>query len=345
MRLLPLACTADAEDLRAIWRRDLAINVALGGLWTPVAKRHALRFLLERTTVDGTPVQVVDARRSRWRVVILLAVVVVLRAAGDFGQGPPTPLVTAVVVAFIPFVWRTMVARHVESVRWRELQPRFVATWPQVYAASWPMLVLGAAWAAAEPHVSAAAAASGGVVTPAWIVGAFAVVALAMPLLVRQQFEWERLRWCGTAVGGEHLQWTGRFGAYLRTWATTAAAVFVCAALPLMALRYLLFGSLTVASLDAAPATVATLAGAVLAWLLSTPARAWHEAHLFILRWDGLRVGSQFRLQCRLDVRAFVALRTRQVWRTLATCGRSRPQALVELYRMKLAALRVEAAA
>jgi hypothetical protein len=107
-------------------------------------------------------------------------------------------------------------------------------------------------------------------------------------------------------------------------------------------LRQALFGSLT--EMPEAQATLVYVGAIVLAFLLSVPARAWYEAQVFVLTWDGLRVDDRFRVECSLDVRAFVIARTKNAWRTAITLGLHHARAVVALHRARLAALTVWAA-
>jgi hypothetical protein len=335
---LAVTCTATPEGLRPTWRRDFAINLLLGGMYSPVARRHAHKYLSEHTLIDGTPLQSVAVKTSRVPALILVALFIALRVAAEFGHGPPMPLVIVVGVLLLPYLWATVTRRSVAAVRWREWQPRFTATWGEVYRASWPLFVLGIPWAIAETAVSAAAARAGGQLDATWIAGVVTAMAVSFPLLVRLAFEWKRLRMRRTVVDGHALHWPGTYGEHLRIWATTFAAILVCAVLPVAALRYAVLGSFTVAGLEPARATVATLAGLAIAWMLSLPVRAWHEARMLVSTWHGLRIGDAVRVECRLDVRAFVRMRMRS-WRG------SRPQAIVDAWRMKVDALVLTAAA
>lgn len=343
MHRLPVTCTARADDLRPGLRRDFAINVALGGLYSPVARRRATAFLVSRTLVDGIPLEPVAPKKSPWAALLLVVLFLALRIAGEFDQGPPLPVVIVGGVLLMPYLWGTVTSRAVASVRWQDWQPRFVATWREIYLASWPLLLLGFAWAAAEPFVAQAADAAQGELDAHWIVGTVAAVLVSFPLLVRLAYEWARLRLERTVVDRHRVQWHAGFAQVFRIWAWTLAAILVVAVLPVVLLRYAVLGSFTVAGLDTRTATAATLAGVALALLLSTPVRAWHEARMFVLTWDNLQIGDFARVHCLLDVREFVRMRTRNLWRSIASFGRTRPQAVVDAWCIKAASLTVEA--
>jgi uncharacterized membrane protein YjgN (DUF898 family) len=343
VRRLAIAFTGSGADLRRQGRRDLLINIVLGGLYTPVARRHAAQYLLRHTSIAGTALALVPVPHSRWPAILLAAAVIALRVANEFGRGPPLPFVIAGGVLLLPFFWRTVAAREIEAVRWRERRLVFAARWPEIYRASGPLLLLGGTWAVAQPYVEAAAP-QALAFDLHWIAGALATAAVALPLLACQAFSYRRLRFTRTRVGDAQVTWNARLASYLRLWIVTALAVLATAVAPVLLLRQALFGSLDLTLLAPAQA-IAVYAGAlVLALMLSAPARAWYEARLFVLCWDGVRIGDALRVACHLDVRAFVALRTADAWRTVATLGWQHPQAVVRAWELKLAALEIRSA-
>jgi uncharacterized membrane protein YjgN (DUF898 family) len=339
MRRLSLAFTGSASELRLRSRRDVLINIVLGGLYTSVARRHTADYLASRTTLDGTPLAHVAVRKSRLPAIILVVAFIALRLANEFGEGPPLPLLVVCGVLLLPYLWGTVAARTLGAIRWRELSLSFAAGWREIYLASWPLFVLGGAWALAEPSVAAAAEHPG---LPADVIaGALVAGVVAFPLLAALAFNYRRLRFTRTRVGDCAVHWQASFRTYLRLWVLTALAVLATAVLPLMLLRVALFGSATLQGLRPEAAAAVYAASLVLLVLLSTPARAWYEARVFVLAWDGVRVGERLRIACSLDARAFARMRTAAAWRTLLTLGRHRAQAVVQAYEAKLAALQV----
>ena len=348
MRPLPLVFAGSAEELRLHSRRDLLINVVLGGLYTSIARRHRAHYLESRTTIDGTPLAHARVAKSRWPAILLVLAFVALRLANQFGSGPPLPLLVIGGVLLVPYLWGTVTARSIAAIRWRELPLAFEARWSEIYAASWPLFVLGGAWALLEPKVAAVAETA----SVDWRVHAGTAVAalLAFPLLAALAFNWRRLRFTRTRIGDLELAWPGRFLPYFRLWCVTALAVLVTAIAPVLLLRHALFGTISLQDLlrvdDAQAGAALAVYGASLALivLLAAPARAWYEAQSFMLTWNGLRAGDRIRVECALDVRAFVRMRTADTWRTLRSFGGWRSHAVVNAWRAKLAGLRVSAA-
>lgn len=342
MRLLRVVFEGSAEELRLHGRRDLVVNILLGGLYTTVARRHRAEYLASRTLIDGTPLAQLPPAKSRWPAILLVLAFIALRVASEFGHGPPLPLVVACGLLLIPYLWGSVTAWTLDAMRWRDGPLSFEARWTEIYAASWPLFVLGLAWIWVEPTVTAVAAA--GSVDLRFAASALAAAVLAFPLLAAVAFNYRRLRFTRTRAGGHTVTWSARYSRYLRLWALTALAVLATAIAPVLLVRFSLLGSL---SLQGHPDRVALGAYAVsvlLIVLLATPGRAWYEAQVFVLTWNGLRVGDGIGITCALDVRAFVRMRSVDTWRTLRTLGAYRAQAVVNAYAAKLAGLQVHAA-
>ncbi|WP_167772786.1 DUF898 family protein [Ramlibacter humi] len=333
------AFTGSGEDLRRHLRRDRLVNLLLGGLYTPVVRRRQARYLASNTALDGTSVQWTDVPRSRLPALLLLLLFVGLRVAGEFGEGPPMPLVIAGGVLMLPYLWAVSAARSLDALSWRGMHLRFTATWPAIYRASWPLFALGLPWAVAQPWVTAKL--QGAAPDLRWLWPISAVALVAYPLLVRQGYEWHRLRVSAATVDGHAVRSPTGFGPYLRQWLATTALVLVTAVAPVLLLRHLLGIALTPADPNDVASLAVPLVAAMIAFLLSTPARAWHEARMFRLWWDGARVGGLARIECRLDAAAFTRLRTPATARALLTLGRSRSEAAVAAWRMKLDSLTV----
>jgi uncharacterized membrane protein YjgN (DUF898 family) len=346
LRALRIEFAGNADDVRARWRRDLWLNIVLGGLYTPVARRHVAHYLASRTLVDGEPLETVPLRKSRWPAMVLVVLYIAARIAQEFGYGPPLPLVVLAGVALLPYLWGVTVARSIGALRWRGMVFRFDAGWRRIYRESWPVLLLGCVWAPWAPLVAEAAdhPESMRLDTTAVVLIA-AAVALALALLLRLGFQWQRLRITATRVGGHAVQWDGRFADYVRIWGGTAAGVALTAVLPVVLLRYALLGSFTLQGLDPELAALVWAVGLLFVWILSAPARAWHEARMFVFAWSGVRAGELARVDCALDVRRYARLRALDAWRTLFTAGVRRPEAVLQEHRAKLESLRILVAA
>ncbi|MBC5765471.1 DUF898 family protein [Ramlibacter albus] len=312
MRQLPVTFTGDRDEWRRLARRDLLLNLLFTGFYTPIAKRRAGDWFLRHTQLHGTPIEVLPVAKSRWPVVVIVVLFIALRIATDIGFGPPLPVVIVTGLVLLPYLWRTTAARRVDGLRWRGVQLRFVAGWAEVYRASWPLFAIGMPWAVIAPRV-AESSQGGELHFPPGLVAALVVlVAAALPLLVRLSFNYRRLLVTRTVAGPHSIEWDALFGRYLAIWATSALAFAVSVFPVVLGLRYAIFG--TAAMPEGATgwqAIAVPLAGALLAVVLSAPARSWHEARMFSLLWNNVRVGEAARFSCTLDERAFVRERGR----------------------------------
>lgn len=341
MRPIAVVFTGSPEELRQHARRDLLINIALGGLYTSVARRNVAAYLASRTSIDGVPLVQVPRAKSPWPALVLVLAFVALRVAHQFGAGPPLPWLVAGATLLLPYLWGTVTARSIDAIGWREWRLSFQARWSEIYRASWPLLVLGFAWALAEPAVAAFAEKGPGGDPTALVAGAAAVALVAFPLLAALAFNFRRLRFTRTRVGERELAWPARFATYLRVCVLAALAMLATAILPVLALRIALLGSFTLQGVQTGEAVVVYAVALAAAVLLSAPARAWYEARVFALTWNGVRIGDRLRVECAIDARAYARMRTRAAWRTFLTFGARRAHGLVKAYETKLAALSV----
>lgn len=338
---VPLVFTGTPEELRAHSRRDLLTNIVLGGLYTSVARRHVAEYLASHTCIAGTPVVHVRPVKSLWPVVVLALSFLALRLASEFGDGPPLPLLVIVATLLVPYVWGTGAARSIGAITWRGSRLSFQARWREIYLASWPLFLLGIAWAWAQPKVAALTEAETMPDAATLGMATAAAVLVGFPLLATFAFNLRRLRFTRTRVDDAEVAWRAQFGSYLRTCFLFAVGMLVTAILPVLAVRYALLGSFSLEGMSTAKALAVYALAFTAVVLLSAPARAWFEARVFVLTWDGLRVADLARVECALDARAYARMKTKDAYRTLFTFGRHRTVAIVNAYQAKLAALAV----
>lgn len=337
MQRLALAFTGTGAEFRRLWLRNLLLNVLLTGFFTPIARRRVAEFFASRTLLDGSPIESHPQPSGRkWKLLVIGVLYVASRVAADFGWGPPLPLLVIAGVLIVPYFWGSMTHARIAGTRWREVQMHWDASWAEIYCASWPLLAIGLPWAAIVSRIAPPTPGVEPDLDPQVleVVGAAAIV--AFPFLVRLAYNWRRLMVTRTRAGERTVHWDVRFGPYLRIWISTAGAV-IASVLPVVALlRYAFFGSFGGPDELTGPAALLLpLGSAFVALLLSAPARAWHEARMFVLLWDGLRVGDDARFECTLRPAKFVRLRARNTLRTLATLGAHRPFGIAQEYRMK----------
>ena len=330
---LALAFTGNAGELRRATRRDRIVNLVLTGMTTAIVRRRTMEYLVSRTTVDGSPIERVAVRKSRWPAILLVLAFIAARVANELELGPPLPVVIVAGVLAMPYLWGSVAAREIAGWRWRELPLAFDASWREIYAASWPLLLLGAVWAIVQPQVADAET-----VQPAWVV---AGVLVAFPLVAMLAFNYRRLRFTRTRIGTLPVRWQARLPGYLRLWCITALAIAVTAVAPVLLVRHALFGTLTLEGPGALQGWIVSAVALLLVFLLAAPARAWYEARVFVLSWDGLQVGDAVRVACTLDPWAFVRLRTRGTWLAVLTCGMAGGDTAVRVHAAKIASLQL----
>jgi uncharacterized membrane protein YjgN (DUF898 family) len=341
LQRLAIAFTGTAPEFRRMWLRNLLFNLLLTGFFTPIARRRVAQYFASRTLLDGSPIESHSQPGGhKWKLLVIGALYLASRIAADFGWGPPLPLLVIAGVLLVPYFWGSMAHARIAGTRWRDVALHWDASWADIYRASWPLYVIGLPWAAVVSHIAPPSPGTQPDIDPQVLalVGAAAVV--AFPFLARLAFNYRRLMVTRTRAGGEPVFWDARFGPYLSIWLGTAGAV-IASVLPVVALlRYAFFGSFGGPGELTGPAAIGLpLASALLALLLSAPARAWHEARMFVLLWDGLRVGEYARFECTLRPADFVRLRARNTLRTLTTLGAHRPVGIVDEQRMKCEAV------
>lgn len=347
MQRLALAFTGSAAEFRRLWLRNLGWNLLLTGFFTPIARRRTAQYFAAHTLLDGSPIEsVVQPSGRKWKLLGIGVLYVAMRIAADFGWGPPLPLLVIAGLVIVPYFWGSMTHARVAGTRWRDVQLHWQASWAQIYRASWPLYAIGLPWAAIVSRVAPPRPGVEPQIDPQLLALLGGAALIAFPFLVRLAFNWRRLMVTRTLAGMHAVRWDVRFGPYLRIWLATAVAV-LASVLPVLALlRYAFFGAFGGPDELTGPAAILLpLGSALLALLLSGPARAWHEARMFVLLWNGLRVGDDARFECTLRPAAFVRLRGRNLLRTVASLGRARPQCIVEEYRMKCESLALLVAA
>ena len=225
---------------------------------------------------------------------------------------------------------------RVGGTRWRDVQLVFDASWPRVYRASWPLFAIGLPWAAVVTRVARATEDGFPDLEPRTVALLVAAAITGFFLLVALAFNYRHLMVTRTRAAGHEVRWHARYRDYLRIWLATAGA-FALSVVPAgLLVRFVVFGEVGGPDgLTGAAAIVVPLLTGLLAVVMSAPARAWHEGRMFVLLWDGLRVGDAARFECRLDPMDLVRLRTKNMLRSVATLGWYRPQGIVDEYRLK----------
>jgi uncharacterized membrane protein YjgN (DUF898 family) len=327
----------DAREWTRLWCANLLLSLLTIGLYAPVARRRALRFFRGHTWIAGSPL---DWQPAPWRALtglaLLLAAYVVFKAAVQLRDDRLAAALLLAGTVAAPFAWASALRVRLACTSWRGLTPRFQPGWRELYAASWPLFATALVWVA--------------VLTIGTWASALPATVASVGLLLRLEYRYKQLLFARTRVDGLSLRWDARFADLLRVWAGSAAVLLLTLVVVAAPLAWALaVGRQWVPSaqeMGGLAWAVALAIGALtllLVTLLTAPARAWHEAALFRLLFDGLALGEHACLRCDLQPRAYVRLRTRNVLLSLATLGWYHPVAAVAAYRMKVQSVTLHA--
>lgn len=355
----PLVFTGSGGSFARLWLANLVRKIFTLGMYQPWARRRVAMYLHGHTLVADSPLEFTASQRRMTKGFLIFVVLyLAYKLAVGTGQTLAAGLFLFGGALLAPLLWTQAMRFRLSSTRWRGIQIRFSARWLDIYRASWPMLALALLWLGVvraltwlmgNPGPATTTDALRHTVEQVWPSG-LAVVVLAMVLsfmcLVRLEYNYRNLLVKFTQVGGHGGRWRPHYGDFVRIWIGTGAL--------------LLGGALLVGLLGVGLAqwlmphggghgmtggrafvlgllSVLTFLLALLAGL--SPARAYREARLFRLTWNHAGLGQVARFKCRLNVRAYVFLRIRNLLLTLLTLGFYRPFALVAEYRMKIESL------
>lgn len=349
----PVAFTGTGREYFRVWIVNLLLTVITLALYTPFARRRTAQYFFGHTVVAGTPLEFTASGKRMFKGFMVLAgLYLMLDVASKTGQ---QTLVTALMLcgfALTPFFWGSAMRFRLRNTRWRGVRLAFVPRWGQVYAASWPMLLLGTLWLAPlltaafwlEEQTSPEESVPGQQLLSTtffdyhwlWFVLALLLVGSALLAgLAVQEFNYRRLLVQGTRVGKQPGRWQPRLSAFIRIWFLSALI-----GLGLFGAIWLSYGLIMWAMLEGSRGTSAILIlGAILfmalIYLASTPAHAYHEARVFHMMWNEVGLGRIARARCSLSVRGYIGLRLKNALLTMLTLGLYRPFARVSEYRMK----------
>ena len=340
-----------------VWLVNVLLTVLTFSLYTPFARKRTASYFYSHTTVAGSPLEFSASQRKMFfGFLLFIALYLAFDLAGKSGYDWAPVLFMFAGAALAPFIWGSAMRFRLRSTRWRGVRLAFVASWREVYRASWPVFAIAAiwavliwlalAWAPLPTHEGAAPAGRLPAPTQALpAVGLFLLASLASLLcLVRLDFNYKRLLVTRARIGAQFGHWKASYGDFVRIWLATVG-------LALLAL--LILGALSVALIGGALMTLGAEArtghiGAILfilaitlffgfaMFFVSAPARAYREARVFHLMWNQSGISHIARFKCKLGIWRFVGLRVKNMLLTLITLGFYRPFALVSEYRMKV---------
>lgn len=340
--------TGSGGEYFRVWIVNLLLTVVTLGLYTPFARRRTARYFYSHTVVAGSPLEfTATGGRMLLGFLLVAGLYVAFNVASRSDQQVATALMLVGGAVLAPYLWASAMRFRMTSTRWRGVRLQFAASWPQVYRAAWPMLVIALVWfgvsftmATIVPrgHAPRIAPSTGQMTT------FFGVLAVGMLLSVLAAVVLDYQAKCLVVqhgrIGGQSGRWKPELSDFFRIW-LAAAGLFVACVLGVAVVGGLLvFLSIGALRGSGAPAMVVLFALAPLAIILltvaaSTPARAYRQARVFRLVWNNIGVSHIARFKSRLRVRAYVFLRLRNILLTILTLGFYRPFAMVREYRMR----------
>ncbi|ASI70156.1 hypothetical protein BA022_17410 [Diaphorobacter nitroreducens] len=352
--------TGSGGEYFRVWIVNVLLSILTLGLYTPWARRRTAQYFYGHTLVAGSPLEfTAQQRRMVVGFVVLLLLTVAYQLAVNTGQDTAVGLFILGGAALSPLIWGSAMRFRLANTRWRGLRLQFVASWREVYTASWPVFALALVWLGVFWGLQSLAPAAvvneeTGRKLPEVTAPLIGLVALGLLLtvlcIIRLEFNYRSLLVLRSRIGNEAGRWKPVYMDFVKLWLATLA-VFLVSLLVLVALVAGLFtGSLGLVSklgkggmgLGIFVLIMAAFVGALLAMMLATaPARAYREAALFRLTWSNIGVSRIARFKCNLSTGGYVLLRLRNMLLTVLTLGFFRPFAMVSEYRMKLESVTV----
>lgn len=355
----PVQFTGSGGEYFRVWIVNVLLGILTLGLYTPWARRRTAQYFYGHTLVAHSPLEfTAPQKRMVFGFGVLVVLTLAYQIAVNTGQDTTVAVFLVAGAALAPLMWGSAMRFRLSATRWRGLRLQFVASWREVYRASWPVFALALVWigvtyglyALAPPGAEGAAGEQKmPEFTPA--MGGLLVLGLVLSVLcaIRMEYNYKRLLVQQSRLGTERGRWKPQYMDFVRVWAATVGV---------FALGLLAVGALVAALVGGSLATLKGLRGGsgliivalVLAFLVlgfflmllaSAPARAYREARMFQLMWDNIGLSQVARFKCRLSAWGFVRLRMKNLLLTLVTLGFYRPFARVSEYRMKADSVRL----
>ncbi len=350
-----LSFSGSGGEFFRVWLVNLLLSIVTLGLYTPFARRRTAQYFYSHTDVAGSPLEFTAPQRKMvFGFLLLVALYMAFKLAADTGQEKAVSVLLLAGAALSPYLWASAMRFRLGATRWRGVRPQFVATWTEVYKASWPVFAIALAWMAmllalslfgGRPAAAKGSAAAAQVASlSAWaLLPVLLGLVLTVLCIIRLEFNYKSLLVRRTRIGSQTGRWKPVYGDFVRIWLTTLA-VFIASAAVIGGLFLLAFFAWAGAlrnlgewGLGNIILIVLVMVAAVFAvFLASAPARAFREARMFRLVWNNVGAGNIARFKSDLTAFDYVLLRIKNILLSLLTLGLYRPFAKVSEYRMKL---------
>ncbi|MCW5223333.1 DUF898 domain-containing protein [Verminephrobacter aporrectodeae subsp. tuberculatae] len=336
-----------------VWIVNLLLQCMTLGIYTPWARRRTAQYFYNHTLVAGSPLEFTGSlRKMVLGFVLLILLYLTYGIASSTGQALVVLLFFLAGAALAPFIWGTAMRFRLNATRWRGLRWQFVASWREVYLASWPLFVLPlVCWSVvagllvlspdlSETNITSTSAIRG-------LLGLGLVVAALC--YTGTDYNYKRLLVLRAQLGAERGRWKLGYMDFAKVWLVAAAMLVLGLVSLLVLLVSLALFSERAKTMEwprsleslspgwSAAATMLFVGISILAVILATvPARAYRDARMFQIMWNNIGLGRVARFQCRLSMVRYILLRIKNTLLALLTLGFYRPFARVSEYRMKL---------
>lgn len=343
----PLEFSGSGGEFFRVWIVNLLLTIVTFGFYTPFARRRTARYFYGHTLVADSPLEFsAQQRKMVVGFLLLVALYAAFRIASDTGQDTAASLMLLGGAVFAPYFWGSAMRFRLNATRWRGVRLQFIGSWAEVYRASWPVFAIALAWIATFTLLGALTAdlprerirEQATLVLPVIL----AAVVVTVLCVIRLEFNYKSLLVARGRIGGQPGRWKPVFGDFVRIWAATVGVFLGCVLLVGLAMAAALGGSFAILGKVRQMGLLAILigvalfvAGMLVLFLASAPARAYREARMFQLVWNNIGVSHIARFKCNLPVGRYVGLRVKNIFLTLFTLGFYRPFAIVSEHRMK----------
>jgi uncharacterized membrane protein YjgN (DUF898 family) len=143
----PVDFTGRGGEYFRVWIVNVLLGIVTLSLYTPWARRRTAQYFYSHTHIAGSPLEfVTDLRRMVFGFLVYFILYAAYELAAYTEQELATNLLAAAFAVLTPFVWGSAMRFRYRATRWRGIRLAFVASWKEVYLASWPVFAIAALW-------------------------------------------------------------------------------------------------------------------------------------------------------------------------------------------------------
>ena len=260
-----VAFTGVGAEYFRVWVVNVLLSIVTLSLYTPWARRRTAQYFYGHTTLAHSPLEfVAEIRRMVFGFLVYFSLYAAYELASYTEQELATTLLAGGFAVLTPFVWGSAMRFRYRATRWRGIRLAFVASWKEVYLASWPVFAIAALWVGLYFGIDALAPAwtppessscprpppdkvaapaqcllpllgaspvsvfrllLSGVPTLLWAALGLVLV-LTLLCVIRLDFNYTRLRIARVRLGGHLGHWKLPYFSFVKVW-LAAAGIFV----------------------------------------------------------------------------------------------------------------------